>query len=464
MGTRIVEADRGSGRTSLLLSLAAGLALGAPAARADTASAAYKTEQVIQSGSGPDGAPIPSSDDLYVGGLSDAGQLIFSAGWLNQGTSERLFAYAGGKFTPIVMPSTGSAGDNTGDVVWPKDITVARPVSVNGSGNVVFSAGRVFGSNPYGTFLWTATSGHTTPVALKDMPATGDLTFVNPGGYAPAINSSNEIALVGQVQNAAKTKSWSLFRLGRDGVLQPVARAHEALTLMTGEGAYVWDTGGSHISIDEYPMPSIDDNGRVAFTAHPDGVGRQNAYLWDQGAVSPILTYGATAPNGGKFTSIRGAFLNSRNAWALVMAATDQAGSSAYGLYRVVNGQSAQVAAPGQTMPGGGTLRTVQYIPTSDESPVPYVGVSAANSLGEHVFLATLSDGTPAAYKIDANGGLSLVMKGDFPSKPVHIQATSPALSFIRGSRPSINKRGQIALSARYAGQPAMIVLLTPSP
>src|SRR5205085_10050413 len=150
------------------------------------------------------------------------------------------------------------------------------------------------------------------------------------------------------------------------------------------------------------------DSGQIAFLAHPDGSGRQNAYLWAQDAVAPVLTYGATAPNGGKFTSIKGVFLNSRNAWALVVAATDQAPGNRYGLYRVVNGQSALVAQPGQEMPGGGNLRTVQYLTASDDDQVPSVAVSAASSRGEHVFLATLEDGTSAAYKIDQYGGLSM--------------------------------------------------------
>ena len=40
--------------------------------------------------------------------------------------------------------------------------------------------------------------------------------------------------------------------------------------------------------------------------------------------------------------------------------------------------------------------------------------------------------------------------------------ATRPPLSFVPGSRPSINRQGQIAFSARRAGSPAMIVLMTP--
>jgi hypothetical protein len=420
------------------------------AARADTPVLRYKSEQVIQSGESAGGVTIPRSYDLSVGGLSDTGQIIFSAGWINQGTSERMFQYAAGKFTPIVMAASGPVGDWAGDVYWPKDVTISRPVSVNGSGNAVFAVAHVFGSDPWGTFMWNAATGHTVPVALKGMPATGDLTFVNPSGFAPAINSSNEIALIGRVRNAALTQNWGLFRLGRDGVTEPVARPHEELP------------GGARISVTEFPLPSIDDSGRVAFLAHPDGTGRQNAYLWVHDAVTPILTFGTPSPDGGKFASIQGVYLNSQNAWALVVASTDRDGSGRYGLYRVVNGQPALVARPGQPMPGGGKLQTVQYLPIDDANRVPSVAVSPANSLGEHVFEATLEDGTPAIYKIDSNGGMTLVLKGDFDAAPVHITTARPPLSFVPGTRPSLNRRGQIAFSVRRAGGRPIIVLMTP--
>lgn len=449
MPRRIDCCVTGGCRNSLLLSLAAGLALLAPvSARADTSTPRYKSEQVIQAGVTVDGVLIPASYHLYVGGLGDTGQILFSAGGPNQDRPERLFQYAGGKFTAIVTPSLGPEAGWPGDVYWPADVTIARPLSMNGSGNAVFAAGHVFGTSPWGTFMWNAAVGHTVAVALKDMPATRELRFVSPGGYAPAINSSNEIALIGLVKNAAGTPGWALFRLGRDGVMKPVARPHEELP------------DGVRISIDEFPLPSIDDSGRVAFLAHPDGSGRQNAYLWAHDAVSPILTVGAAAPDGSKITAISGVFLNSQNSSALVMAAT--AGSSRYGLFRVQNDKTAAVALPGQPMPGGGKLQTVQYVPVSDFDIVPSVAVSAASARGEHVFLATLEDGTLAAYKIDQNGGLSLVLKGDFDAEPIHIAAALPPLTFVPGSRPGINSRGQIALSVQRAGSRATIVLMTP--
>ena len=53
------------------------------------------------------------------------------------------------------------------------------------------------GGSPWGTFRWDPATGHTTTLAAKGMPAPGRLTFVLPGGFAPAINNSDEVALIG---------------------------------------------------------------------------------------------------------------------------------------------------------------------------------------------------------------------------------------------------------------------------
>jgi hypothetical protein len=437
---------------------AAGLAIAAIAsatapgtAATDPTAPLYKSERVIQSGDAAGSVAIPPGYSLFVGGLSDTGQIVFSAGMLDRSRPELLIQYAGGQFTPIVMPESGPVGAWPGDVYWPKDVTVARPLSMNKSGNVVFAVDHTYDFSPWATFMWNAATGHTVPVALKGMPATGDLSFTYPGGYAPAINSSNETALVGLVKDAKGVSGYGLFRLGRNGVLAPVARPHEALP------------DGSRISLDAFAMPSIDDAGRVAFLAHPDGSPTLSAYLRESDTVTPILTAGARAADGSTITAIRGVFLNSTNSIALVMAATDLADSGRYGLFRVQNGQATGVALPGQTMPGGGKLKTVQYQPKSAEGNQPSVAVSAANSLGEHVFLATLEDGTRAVYKIDADGGLIPVLKGDFAVQPTSITAALSPLSFVSGSQPCINSRGQIAISVRRAGGPDMIVLMTPT-
>jgi hypothetical protein len=57
---------------------------------------------------------------------------------------------------------------------------------------------------------------------------------------------------------------------------------------------------------------------------------------------------------------------------------------------------------------------------------------------------------------------MTLVLKGDFDAAPVHITTARPPLSFVQGTRPSLNRRGQIAFSVRRAGGRPIIVLMTP--
>src|SRR4029077_4772704 len=105
---------------------------------------------------------------------------------------EFLMQGARGTFIPIVLPTTGMAGAAPGDFAWPKDVSLDQPVSVNSRGDVVFSPDHTYGYNAWGTFMWDATKQKTTSVALKGMPATGNLLFQRPGGFAPAINNLDE--------------------------------------------------------------------------------------------------------------------------------------------------------------------------------------------------------------------------------------------------------------------------------
>lgn len=444
-------------RTSLLLSLAAGLTLqAAGAARADTATLSYTGAPIVSAGDAAGNVAIPSRSRLFVGGLSDTGQILFSAGALDQSQPELLLQSAGGQFTTIVAPPAALISPWAGDVAWPRNIALAQPISTNGRGSVVFTATTTYGGSPWGTFRWDPTTGHTTTLATKGMPAPGHLTFALPGGFAPAINSSDEVALIGWVKDANNKAGYGLFRLGRDGVMELVARPHESLDPWEPEG-------GGKISLDQNARPSINDMGAIAFLAHPDGTSRRNAYLWEHGSVTPLLKVGDPGPNGSKITAIAGVFLNSRNHDALVVATTDQKSSNRFGLYRVRNGKTEPVAAPGDTLPGGGNLQTIQYqYPPNQENTPPFVAVSEANSLGQFAFQAVLEDGSQAAYRMDTNGSLALILNGGAPARPVHIMAVARRLTFVPGSRPSINRRGQIALSGRYEGGSDTVMLMTP--
>jgi hypothetical protein len=155
-------------------------------------------------------------------------------------------------------------------------------------------------------------------------------------------------------------------------------------------------------------------------------------------------------------------YLNNGDLGALITATTDQSDSNHWGLYRVAGGKITTVAAPGRTMPGGGIFKTIQYQST-EENSASLMAVSTANAVSQHVFLATLEDGTAGAYSVDSAGQVSLLFKAIASSKPVQIQEVGYSMTFVPGSRPCLNNHGQVALSVRMKGGHSMIMMLTPN-
>jgi hypothetical protein len=445
-------------RTSTLLSLsaitAAGLTVLAPAAvRADTSSPVYQSAPLVMSGDRFGTTTIPSADDLYVGGLTDLGQIIFSAGRANGPGPNLLLQWGGGTFTPIVAPANVPASASTGPVYWPQDVTLDRPVSVNRYGSAVFSVSHSNGSGPWGTFLWDAATQSVIPVALKGMPATGNLVFTQPGGFAPAINDRGEMAVVAQVKDPAGPGGYGLFALGHDHVLRSVLLPRQELP-----GAA---HGQALAATDEYMRPSIDDSGRIAFLARAKSSSQHSAYLWEFDGIIPIAIAGTGIPGAGRITDVGSVSLNNGSLGALITATTDKSDSNHWGLYRVAGGKITTVAGPGSTMPGGGIFKTIQYVLT-EEGGMSITALSSANATSEHVFLATLEDGTAGAYAVDSVGRVSLVFRATAQPKPVQIQEVGYSMTFVPGSRPCLNNRGQIALSVRLNGGHSLIMVLTP--
>lgn len=445
-------------RRSFLLSMLAGatsLLLVAPArGRADTTAPPFRTFPLVTSGDQWGSIQIPSRASLYLAGLSDAGEIVFTAGDAQATQPEMLLKWADGLLYSIAAPSTGMAGSAPGPVYWTHDLTIDRPVSVNRRGYVLFSADHTNGPQPWGTFLWNPSNQQITSIALKGMPATGDYQFVAPGGSAPALNNANEIALIGRVTSPAQGGGYGLFFLGQDGVLRSV--------LLPG-GALPDGSGSTVANTDPYFMPSINDAGVIAFLTRARASSQYGAYLWEYGTIIPVMTSGSAIPGQGRVIGVSSVSVNNQNRGVLVTATTDRWGGGRQGLYRSLNGRITTVAAPDWTMPGGGTLQTIQYVAKEAEG-VPNVGVSGPNAAGEYAFVGTLTDGSSAVYQITAGGTLSLVSRigGSLTAPPVQITDVLPSLKPVPGSRPCLNNHGQIALSVQVPGGRCTILLMTP--
>jgi hypothetical protein len=404
------------------LILVAGLAL--LAGRPAQATGLYQIQPIITLGDKVGQPPLHTKEGLWVGALNDLGQIVFVTG--NTAGGPLLLRYAGGQFTPIVV-----AGQNAPIGKWPDLSVVWSPVSMNQAGSVAFSLLDQQAGAALGTFVWNPKTLQVTAIALKGMPAGGNLTFAAGGGPSPTINKHGDIAFVADVKNANGEIQSGVFLQTSDGKLQPVALPDQALP----DGGQI--QSASH--------PSLNDSGAVAFLAIRKGDTATSAYVWANGVITPVAAAGAAAPGGGNFAQIWGVWVNNKNQNVLVEANVKSL-TAAHSLYLFAGSTLTPVAAVGNALQGG-TLKAVEG------------GVSAANDAGQHLFLASLTDKTTAAYLLNADGTVSLLLKSTTTTEPGAIVRVGEASTFGAG----LNNKGQVALVVRFAGaRSSTLVLMTP--
>jgi hypothetical protein len=422
-------------RLSHCLLLGAALPLLAPGAA--RAQAVYKIEPVLKVGDTV--GDLQSAGTLRTMTLDDEGRVLFASAM--RGANHALLLYAGGKPTPLVIRGQEAPGGGT----WALGNAIRAAMSPRGT--IVLAAQvQTEAGLRWGTFLREAASGTATAVALPGMPAADNLPFesVEPM-VIPQINNRDEIVFAGAVKDAAgKTRTSAFFR-GTDGRLQPVALLDQAVP---GGGPPIQFLGTLTLS----------DSGVAGFRAQRQGDSTLvlGGYLWEQGTISPVALPGGDLPGGAKIQLVTGLWLNNANRTVLV-AARLQGTPARYGLYRLVEGRLIAVAAPGQELPGGSTLRLVPHDNSgSTGGPNALGDVSPANAAGQHVFRAVLEDGTRALYMADVDGKLSLLLKNG--------QSTElGAITFAPGAPLRLNSRGQVAMTVRIDGGPETLVLLTPA-
>jgi hypothetical protein len=276
------------------------------------------------------------------------------------------------------------------------------------------------------------------------LPATGNLTFADGGGGLPAINNPGDIAFPAAVLNAAGKPSDGLFFRGRGGKLEAVALPDQELP------------GG--VKVGQAVSASLNDAGVVAFLTSPAAASAlaggtpTAAFLWSQGTATPMVLPGMAAPGGGQFQAVAWPRVNNANSTVL-LAASVKGGGGPWGLYRFAGGAITPLVVPGQAMPGGGQFKDLLLLGY----------ISPANEAGQHVFEAILADGSQAAYRLDADGKLSLVLKSGM---------TTDLGPFTRFADPngsnvsfgiSLNNKGQIAMVTESGSNPDTLVLLTPT-
>lgn len=409
-----------------LLALAAGLTLALPAAA--RSSSLYQLQPLLKLGDKVGALQLDPNGHFDVGGLNDNGQIVFAADSAIGG--QLLIQYSGGTFIPIVVPGADAPGGK-----WSATDKIVTPVGMNQLGNVVFGADVLVGGKPdIGTFFWDSKAQIVTAVALRGMPAVDNRVFAQGANSSAAINNENDIAFSPLINNAAGEPKQGVFLLGRDGKLQPIALPDQDRP-----------GGGKFASAG---CPYLNDAGVIGFAGRQAGEKGPSSWVWDKGTISPVAVLGSDAPGGGKIGGSDGALVNNKNQSLLAdVQVNDPTGPNA--LYRDTASGLAALIVPGTKMPDGGTFQSI---------PVNREGISTANDAGQHAFLATLADGSTAAYLLDADGKITLVLKSS---------DLGPNSSVGQGHGRSIgvglNNRGQVALTVQIAGGPDTLVVLTPA-
>jgi hypothetical protein len=384
---------------------------------------------ILQAGDVVDGVTIAADGSFDLGPLNDSGQLCFGAD--SENGDRLLIQYADGKLTPIVGPGQeGPLGK------WPENLWFDAPVSMNEQGDVVFSGllVQVGDADTGGTFLWDRASRKLAPIALPGMRFGPGPSLDWAAGPAPVINRRGEIALVVNVKNSAGWADSGLFFRGAEGRVVPVALPDQELP------------DGGRIAFALHPC--LTDAGALGFLARRQGADRESIFVWEQGALRPLPVTDPTPPADMLFLGFDRIWLNNRNGSVLLSGHLHSAGDHHLALYRFAEGRLTPLVLPGQEMPGGGRFLTLQD-----------AGVSIANDLGQHAFLATLADGATACYLMEPDGRLSLLLKSGAATELGTITRVGPGTVESHGI--GLNNRDEAALTVGVADHPDAIVLLT---
>jgi hypothetical protein len=394
------------------------------------AASGYELRAIVRCGDRAGDLAISADGTFEVGPLNEQGQLCFTA---DDPTGEKqLIQYADGRFTLLAgAGKQGPAGP------WPNNLWFYAPVSMNRSGSVLFSGllTRYRDRGGGATFLWEAATRQLSPVMLPGMPSVPGQSFEWAAGSTPALNNQGDSALVANVRNAAGQQYAGVFFRGRDGHLQPVALPDQALP-DGGTIRHAW-------------LPSLNDAGIVALLVRRQGEEWDYPYVWEAGTLRALPVGKVPVPPGALFFGFTSVWLNNQNRNALLAVHFHTLSSPSIALYLLAGGQLLPVAVPGQAMPGGGRLDSLQEW-----------GVSVANEQGQHALLARLRDGKTAAYLMEPNGHLTLILKSGETTNLGRITQVGTGEGESRGI--GLNSRGQVALTVHADRAPDTLALLTP--
>jgi hypothetical protein len=311
---------------------------------------------------------------------------------------------------------------------------------MNQTGRIVFAADTSMGDSiGLITFLWNPETPRLTVVNRVGRDDVFDFAFERGGNWITTINNFNDIAMVSNIRTTDGGTRTGAFLVTRNGLVIPIAVPGEVLS----DGTIC----------EEACHPNVNDKQVVAFIVRRPGdpIGAWSAFTWQAGVRQPIANIGSLLTNGQRIRSVYGVWVNNQNPTALLAVGVGANVDDPFLLVRHSAGQLIPVVVPGQDMPGGGKLRRIQDF-----------GVSFPNDLGQHALLATLTDGRSAAYLLEPNGDLSLLLVSGTTTPRGVLDSIGYGEGLSTGI--ALNNKGQIVTTVQLDGGVDTVALFSFSP
>ncbi len=223
------------------------------------------------------------------------------------------------------------------------------------------------------------------------------------------------------------------------------------------------DAAPNGLAFDYAANPWINDEGDVAFGAHVAGEEciavpgfgpdcGESVYLRDAatGAITSIAHQGGAAPGGGRYRSAWGPLLNnSGDVLFMGDLTTPPDSQKTSGLFLHSGGKTAAIARPGDSMPGGGKIRTV--------NPTNIVGNFSLNNRGDVSFNAALDTGETGLY-VRSQGSMHVIARRGTVIPGVG--AIAGVTSMVNGG--TLSDNGQVFFWATLTDGKGVLLLATP--
>lgn len=387
----------------------------------------------------PVGGGATISGDFEVSGVNASGVVAFVSEFGNG--EGGLTVGPDGRVQALSQPGANAPGGGmfVDDVVWPW---------INNAGNIAMGAYVDSGSGATLEILYyDKAANQWAVVEKKDMaaPDGGTFTRATPdltGGFGmnAAIDNTNNIAFMGNVTGSPAGPAGNGIFLW--------SPTTQKLTTIARPGTRV--TRGALSEADSAAISN--SNEYITFEGDVGHSGNHGAYVAKDGVITELAAPGTVAPGGtDRFTRARLPHANSSGEVVMLGRVGAHQSPGLY-LYTAKDKKLTAIVKPGDTLPGGGTLRGVEAYPIS-------LGISDD---GSAVFGGQLDDDSGGVY-VYKNGTITPVVKTGQNLAGVGMADQLAHTGDLSSAGVAINSKGQIAFPAHTADGKTHLVLATPA-